>query len=70
MGIHELGLNCEIHIYDPTVNEPAQAKSIGPPWGPRGVKRPPDVVATGTPLRKSMGHVMIYGKSMGNVAQD
>ena len=38
MGIHELGLNCEIHIYDPTVNEPAQAKSIGRP-------RPP-VVAT------------------------
>lgn len=29
MGIHELGLNCEIHIYDPTVKEPAQAKSIG-----------------------------------------
>ena len=29
MGINELGLNCEIHIYDPTTNEPRDAKRIG-----------------------------------------
>ncbi|CAK9060041.1 Methyltransferase-like protein 24 [Durusdinium trenchii] len=29
LGIHELGLHCEIHIYDPTSPEPRDARRIG-----------------------------------------
>lgn len=29
MGIHGLGLGCEVHIYDPTTNEPRDARLIG-----------------------------------------